>query len=87
MSIEPPIHIWGEIPSNMFNWTLWYRRDATIPIAGGGYVRKSDHEVKKTANNPMVNYWAEKSKAAPILVSNCKDQARRYKIIRELANL
>ena len=93
-SMEPMCYMWGKVPSHMFNWTVLYRRDSTIPMPFSAFVKgfsnteiiKNEEELKiPIKQNHAVNYWAEKSKMAVIQVSNCKDQARRYKVINELA--
>ena len=87
-SLEPMCYMWGQIPPHTFNWTVLYRRDSTIlmPFSFGTYIRKSEQEMRtSTKSKSVVNHWASKSKMAVIQVSNCKDQAGRYRIVRELA--
>ena len=87
-SLEPMCYMWGEIPPHTFNWTALYRRESTIfvPFSLGTFTRKSEQEIKTIPRSKSTeNYFASKSKMAVIQVSNCKDQARRYRIIRELS--
>lgn len=87
-SMEPMCYMWGEIPPHTFNWTVLYRRDSTIymPFSLGTYTRKSEQEIKAMPKpKSEANHFASKTKMAVIQVSNCKDQARRYRIIRELS--
>lgn len=87
-SLEPMCYMWGKIPPHTFNWTALYRRESTIfmPFSFGTLTRKSEQEIKTiTKPKTVENYFASKSKMAVIQVSNCKDQARRYRIVKELS--
>ena len=75
----------GPLPNHTFNWTMSYRRDSTFRIPyGGPYVKKSPEELKRDYIT-TIDYFSEKTKFAVIQVSNCRDTARRYRIIHELS--
>lgn len=85
LSLEPIVYMWGNMKKNAFNWTIHYRRESTIynPFT---YWRKMTPEELKSSPKPKsnVSYFKEKTGFATTLISNCMDQASRYKIIREL---
>lgn len=87
MSHEPTTLMWGWFPPDMFNWTMTYRRDSTIPFPIGLYVKKTQKEVQESLlqNMGTINYFGNKTKMAVIHVSNCPDNARRYRIVKELS--
>ncbi|XP_021364567.1 glycoprotein 3-alpha-L-fucosyltransferase A-like [Mizuhopecten yessoensis] len=68
--------------NNMFNWTLTYRRDSTIHAFYGRFGPLSNKEQLKYT---PINYAATKSKMAASIVSDCADNAERYRILQELA--
>lgn len=85
LSWEPMTFMWGKIKPHTFNWTVLYRRESTVYNPFTQYYRKTPEELK--ADQVPVenrNYLREKNKFAATLVSNCQDQAKRYRIIREL---
>ena len=89
LSQEAPPHLWGWFPPNFFNWTMSYRRDSTIFHTYGHHVKKSHEELQNETrhfqNEAKINYFKYNSKMAVVHVSNCMDQLRRYKIVRELS--
>jgi len=86
-SWEPLMYMWGNTKPNTFNWTLLYRRESTIYMPFTGYYKLSDEELKNNPNKKEDrNYFKEKTKFASTMVSNCVDQAGRYKFLHELNN-
>ena len=84
-SMEANPSMSGPLPNHTFNWTMSYRRDSTFHTPyGGPYVKKSPEELKRD-NITTIDYFSEKTKFAVIQVSNCRDTARRYRIIHELS--
>ena len=84
-SMEANPSMSGPLPNHTFNWTMSYRRDATLPTPyGGPYVKKTQEELKGV-KSATYDYFSEKTKFAVIQVSNCGDTARRYRIIHELS--
>lgn len=85
ISYEPMVYMWGNIKPHTFNWTVLYRRESTIYNPFTPYRKKTPMEMKDADKSvEKRNYFQEKTKFATTLVSNCMDQAKRYKIIREL---
>ncbi|XP_052264930.1 alpha-(1,3)-fucosyltransferase fut-6-like [Dreissena polymorpha] len=85
LSWEPLMYMWGTIKPHVFNWTIMYRRESTIYNPFTSYYKMSDEELNQQPKaKETTNYFKQKSKFATTLVSNCKDQARRYRIIKEL---
>ena len=84
-SMEANPSMSGPLPKHTFNWTMSYRRDSTFRTPyGGPYEKKSPEELKRD-NITTLDYFSEKTKFAVIQVSNCRDTARRYRIINELS--
>ena len=85
-NLEPPTRqIWymGGAPwKNVFNWTMSYRQDSTVfvrPYHGYEPVTETPKRV-----NLRVNFIANKTKFAIATISDCYDDAERYKDIYEL---
>lgn len=85
LSWEPMVFMWGKIKPNTFNWTMLYRREATVYTPFTSFFKMTPEELK-TSKKPKVTemFLRQKTKFAATMVSNCYDQAKRYKIIREL---
>lgn len=81
---EAPPSMSGYFPPHAFNWTMTYRRDSTMDVSYGGYVKKSTQEIQSGPESGIDNF-ASKTKMAVIHVSNCYDNARRYRIVHELS--
>ena len=81
---EPPPNLYGNLRvfNGIFNWTLWYRKDATLHIPYGYATNLDENE---TAEERARNYYREKSKEITGLISNCRDTNRRYRFIKELS--
>ena len=85
-TMEANPYMTGALPNHTFNWTMSYRRDATIVTPyGGPYVKKTEEELNGGDQDFAIDYFSEKTKFAVIQVSNCRDTARRYRIIHELS--
>ena len=86
-SLEPPPRIiWyagGSMWKNVFNWTLSYRRDATIFAPYYRYEPLSVKQKSKTTAN-KINFLANKTKFAIATISDCYDDAGRYKDVYAL---
>ncbi|KAL3862636.1 hypothetical protein ACJMK2_008590 [Sinanodonta woodiana] len=83
-NMEPLGNLWGDFSvfNGLINWTVWYRRDATI-VHPYGEAYELQPERKGKANT-TVNYYRHKSKMAAVRISNCVDYARRYRVVKEL---
>ena len=83
----PPRQIWytgGSKYRNLFNWTLSYRQDATVFVRPyHGYESLSAKEKSKATAN-KINFLANKTKFAIATISDCYDDAGRYKDIHAL---
>lgn len=79
---EPPYYIYLPLENyaGVFNWTSWYRRDATVHSPYGNWRRLTDKE------HDMVhdNYFRQKTKMAAWVSSNCKDKSGRMEVVEEL---
>lgn len=85
LSWEPMVYMWGKIKPNTFNWTMLYRRESTVYNPFTPWRKMPQEELKtniKTKSSE--NFLATKKKFASAMISNCFDQGKRYKIIREL---
>ncbi|XP_045212389.1 alpha-(1,3)-fucosyltransferase 7-like [Mercenaria mercenaria] len=85
LSWEPMTFMWGKVKPNTFNWTMLYRRESTVYNPFTSFYKMTPEEAKakrKPKNTEM--FLRKKTKFASTMVSNCYDQAQRYKIIREL---
>ncbi|KAL3876086.1 hypothetical protein ACJMK2_033967 [Sinanodonta woodiana] len=85
---EPPFSFFGNVDifGDIFNWTMWYRSDATIYDPYGRAVNLDQVE-KKVAREQYErrNIYSEKSKFMVGAVSNCKDAGRRYLLIDQMS--
>ncbi|KAK3581799.1 hypothetical protein CHS0354_026005 [Potamilus streckersoni] len=83
-NMEPLGNLWGDFSvfNALINWTLWYRRDATIVHPYGEVYELQPED--KSKGNTIVNYYRQKSKMAAVRISNCADYARRYRVVKEL---
>ncbi|KAL4241102.1 Alpha-(1 3)-fucosyltransferase 7 [Mactra antiquata] len=85
LSWEPMTFMWGKIKPNTFNWTMLYRRESSVYNPFTQWRKMTPEELKhSTYVEDKTDHLAEKTKFASTMVSNCFDQAKRYKIIREL---
>ncbi|KAL5014595.1 hypothetical protein ScPMuIL_008865 [Solemya velum] len=85
---EPPPYLSGSrlnVWNNVFNWTLWYRSDATVLAPYGGFQQMSDEDIHVFNKRlRFQNYAKEKSKLVSMAVDDCYDDARRYKTLENL---
>ena len=83
----PPRQIWytgGAMWRNVFNWTMSYRQDSTVFVRPyHGYEPLTETLKQESAQN-RVNFLANKTKFAIATISDCYDDAGRYKAISEL---
>ena len=66
---------------NHINWTVSYRRDSTVAISYGKFVRTRSAD----SNQQVVDYSAGKSRHVAWLVSNCHAKNNRLQYAHELA--
>ncbi|KAL3875722.1 hypothetical protein ACJMK2_033647 [Sinanodonta woodiana] len=81
--MEPTIFLWGKDLPNFYNWTMSYRNDCTIHMPYGKFFKLSMEERQARTKN-VFDSFKKKTQMAAALISNCYDQAYRYKIIGEL---
>ncbi|XP_060603588.1 alpha-(1,3)-fucosyltransferase 7-like [Ruditapes philippinarum] len=81
---EPPPNLYGNLRvfNGIFNWTLWYRKDATLHLPYGYATSLDENEAVVERSR---NYYKEKSREVTGVISNCKDTNRRYRFIKELS--
>ncbi|KAK3607183.1 hypothetical protein CHS0354_007098 [Potamilus streckersoni] len=86
VNMEPLGHLWGnlDILNGLFNWTMTYRGDSTHLMAYGKIHRLNAKESNEYHSEKKVNYFRQKHKSAVAMMSNCKDYARRYKLIKQV---
>jgi hypothetical protein len=85
LSWEPMTFMWGKIKPDTFNWTVLYRRESSIYNPFTTWYKMTPEELKtNTKTKNTENFLLQKSKFASTMVSNCFDQSKRYRIIREL---
>lgn len=86
-NLEPPTNMFGDLRvfNGRFNWTAWYRSDSVVQMPYGWPVALTEQEsaiMKQTTSKR--NIFREKTKGITGRISNCKDQGKRYRLIREL---
>ena len=84
---EPLSLLWGSLGTFqwVFNWTLSYRRDSDVFVPYGipRKVDMSERNIESMRDED--NYFKQKTQDGAIaMISNCKDDARRYKLIEYL---
>lgn len=86
LSIEPMNTMRVTMKPFAFNWTVSHRRESTIYYPFTNRFRKTPDEIRNSKSDtiPTKNYFLHKTKFAATMISNCDDDARRYKTIREL---
>lgn len=86
-NMEPPQHLWGDMKvfNGIFNWTRWYRMDATITWRYG-FPYKLNETERQNATEEMKgrNIFREKTKGIMGRISNCVAENMRYKTISEM---
>ena len=87
-NMEPPQHLWGDLKvfNGIFNWTRWYRSDATLNwLYGFPYKLQTQAErINATEEMKGRNIFKEKTKGIMGRISNCVAQNKRYKTIDEM---
>ncbi|XP_060555283.1 alpha-(1,3)-fucosyltransferase fut-6-like [Ruditapes philippinarum] len=87
LSIEPMNTMRVSMNQYGFNWTTLYRRESTVYYPFTNRFKMSPDEINKSETHSQgvsENHFKTKTKFAATMISNCDDDARRYKIIREL---
>ncbi|XP_074658513.1 glycoprotein 3-alpha-L-fucosyltransferase A-like [Tubulanus polymorphus] len=79
--VHTPLHNKTGYQSSL-NWTSNYRRDSTIPIPYGLFVRFNESVRFKIPNR---NYASGKTKKVAWFVSNCNEKNDRRKLAKELS--
>ncbi|KAK3610623.1 hypothetical protein CHS0354_009086 [Potamilus streckersoni] len=64
--------------NGLFNWTLTYRQDASIPCRWGHYIRREN------INIDLKSIYRNKTKSVLWLVSHCKTPSRREEYVKIL---
>lgn len=83
----PPRQIWymgGVMWRNVFNWTMSYRQDSTVFVRPYHGYEPLTAAQKQKSSHSYVNFLANKTKFAIATISDCYDDAGRYKDIYEL---
>jgi hypothetical protein len=84
--VEPPPHIYWtglNVPNMVFNWTMSYRRDSDLILPYGQFAELTPKE--KISNKRLnLSVSATKTKMIASVISNCVDDARRYRHVSEL---
>ncbi|KAL3890059.1 hypothetical protein ACJMK2_002356 [Sinanodonta woodiana] len=82
VNMEPLGNLWGnfEVLNGLLNWTMTYRADSTV-FQPYGRIHKLT-PMDKT--HGTVNYFRNKNRTAVVRISNCKDYARRYRLVKEV---
>lgn len=86
-NMEPPQHLWGDLKvfNGVFNWTRWYRLDATVSwLYGFPYKLNETEKANATEQMRGRNIFREKTKGIMGRISNCVAQNKRYKTIQEM---
>ena len=87
LGIEPMNTFRVSMNQYKFNWTALHRRESTVYYPFTNWFKMSAMEMEQGNIHPQVgseNYFKGKTRFAATMISNCDDDARRYKIIREL---
>lgn len=85
LSMEPVPNMFNPLNPIIFNWTMHYRREATIHLPYGRVRLKTQNELRQLdGQSNERSIFQEKRKFAATLVSNCYDHIGRYQMITEL---
>ncbi|XP_053388536.1 alpha-(1,3)-fucosyltransferase fut-3-like [Mercenaria mercenaria] len=88
-NMEPPSNMFWDpaILNGVFNWTAWYRQDATLMwLYGSKYTLNHSESNDARKLFGKTNFHQEKSREVAGMISNCKDQAERYKLVHKMQN-
>lgn len=86
-NLEPPPNLYGDLRvfNGLFNWTVWYRKDSDIYFPYGRPVELTNEERDAAAEGfARRNIFKEKTNGITGKISNCKDVARRYRLVEDL---
>lgn len=85
---EPPCNIFWDATlfNGLFNWTAWYRRDATVwwPYGSKYVVNELKDDNHGSSYDRNQTSFKDKPRGIAGMISNCVDQAQRYKLVYEL---
>lgn len=87
-NLEPPPNLFGDLRvlNGVFNWTIWYRKDATVHLPYGLQRKLNEAEAAEARKRlESRNFYREKTGEITGVISNCKDTSRRYRFVKELA--
>ena len=87
LNMEPPVNMFWDISvlNGLFNWTAWYRTDSSLQQQyGSKYVLNTSEMIAASKQFGHRNFYKEKTKEIAGMISNCKDQAQRYKLIYKM---
>ncbi|XP_067657077.1 alpha-(1,3)-fucosyltransferase 7-like [Haliotis asinina] len=81
---EPPNYIYLPLSkfNGVFNWTSWYRKDATVFSPYGRWVPLSPQD--KILHFNEENYHRKKTKMVLWVSSNCNDRSKRMNVVQQL---
>ncbi|XP_069106179.1 glycoprotein 3-alpha-L-fucosyltransferase A-like [Argopecten irradians] len=81
----PHLHYTGINWKNAFNWTMTYRRDSTVHGPYGAFVPLTPKEKTEAALKFRGKDFSKgKTKMVAAVISDCPDDAQRYRHMREL---
>ncbi|OWF39536.1 glycoprotein 3-alpha-L-fucosyltransferase A-like [Mizuhopecten yessoensis] len=81
----PHLHYTGLPWLNAFNWTMTYRTDSTVHGPYGAFVPLTPEEkIKASEMYRGIDYTIGKTKMVVAVISDCPDDAQRYRHMREL---
>lgn len=88
-SAEPPPHLYYTgrsfmYPRYIFNWTLSFRKDATVFAPYGHAEPLQGKALEKKHRSVSINYAEGKTKMTYAIISNCVDDAGRYSYVKKL---
>ena len=91
-NLEPLPSIWFDSFgwNGIFNWTMTYRLSSDVPVPYGEFTKlfrqKKQFVNADESRTPLQYYSQHRHNGGVTMISNCIDDARRYKIIEILKN-
>lgn len=86
-NMEPPPNLFGDLRvfNGIFNWTIWYRKDSDL-FQPYGRLKRLTAQERESAERSLKNknFFKEKTNGITGKISNCKDSARRYRLVEDL---
>ncbi|XP_060591715.1 alpha-(1,3)-fucosyltransferase fut-6-like [Ruditapes philippinarum] len=85
--MEPPGNMYWDLNSlnGIFNWTAWYRKDASLWLSYGSRLKLNTSKRHAASRQLSIrNFYKEKTKDFIGMISNCRDQAQRFKLVYKL---